>query len=79
VTQKRRAAELLEEGQEVSQDEVRTLLAREAALVERLAAELKTGVLRPAELPALLENLGARLSMLADPASPWKGIGKRRG
>ncbi len=64
---------------EVNPEEMRTLLAREALLVERLPGELKAGMLRWGELPALLENLGARLSMLADPANPWRGIGRRRG
>jgi hypothetical protein len=55
-----------------------TLVGREAAFVKRLAGELKAGSLAPAELPALLENLAARLSKLADPARSWRGIGRWR-
>jgi hypothetical protein len=64
--------------QDVSAGEMQmrlTLVAREAAFVARLAGELQAGRLAAAELPALLENLGARLTNLANPASPWRGIG----
>ena len=55
-----------------------TLVGKEAAFVERLAGELKAGSVPPAELPALLENLAARLSKLADPERSWRGIGRGR-
>ena len=70
--------EMLEPPREVSAEEMeehRSLVGKEAGFVERLAGEIKAGTLNPAELPALLENLGARLSMLARPESPWRGIG----
>ena len=68
--------EMLIDPPEISAEEMEEhlkLVGREAAFVERLAGELKAGCLRSTELPALLENLAARLAKLANPASPWRG------
>jgi hypothetical protein len=46
----------------------------EASYVERLAAEVRAERLGPGELPALLENLGARLVQLASPKNRWRGL-----
>ena len=47
-------------------------------LVQSAHGELKAGSVPPAELPALLENLAARLFKLADPERSWRGIGRGR-
>jgi hypothetical protein len=73
--------EMLIDPPEISTEEMEThlgLVGQEAVFVERLAGELKVGCLRSTELPALLENLAARLAKLANPASPWRGIGGRQ-
>ena len=73
--------EMIEGATELRAKEVEThltLVGREAAFVERLAGELKAGILSSAELPALLANLAARLFKLADPARSWRGIGRWR-
>jgi hypothetical protein len=44
-------------------------VGREADFIEHLVCDLKDGRVNPWELPALLENLGARLARLAHPAS----------
>jgi hypothetical protein len=65
--------EMLAAPLEVSAEEMEAHLAlvgKEAAFVECLAGELQAGRLRPVELPALLENLAARLAGLAKPAAP---------
>lgn len=71
-------AEMLEPLPEVSLVEMEgylTLVGREASYVAHLAGEIKRGALRREEIPSLLENLAARLTKLASPASPWRGIG----
>lgn len=65
---------------EISTEEMEAhlgLVGQEAVFVERVACELGAGHLGPNELRALLENLAARLAKLANPASPWRGIGGR--
>jgi hypothetical protein len=72
-------AEMLEPLPEVSPDELEAcldLVAKEAAYMRRLSGELRVGSLSPEEVPALLDNLAARLAKLASPASPWRGIGR---
>jgi hypothetical protein len=69
--------ERLEEPAEVALEEARFCLeqvGKEASLVERLAAEVKAERLGPAELPALLENLAARLGQLSNPKGRWQGL-----
>jgi len=44
-------------------------VGREADFIEHLVGDLNDGRVNPWELPALLENLGARLARLARPAS----------
>ena len=44
-------------------------VGREADFIEHLVGDLKDGRVNPWELPALLENLGARLARLASPGS----------
>jgi len=44
-------------------------VGREADFVEHLVGDLKDGRVNSWELPALLENLGARLARLARPVS----------
>jgi hypothetical protein len=73
-------AEMLEPLPEVSPDELEVcldLVGKEAAFLRRLSGELKAGSLHSEEVPALLDNLAARLATLASPASPWRGIGSR--
>jgi hypothetical protein len=68
----RELEEMLAAPSEISAEEMEAHLAlvgKEAAFVECLAGELQAGHLRPAELPALLENLAARLARLANPAA----------
>lgn len=58
----------LEEEMEDTETAVRMRLrrvGREADFIEHLVGDLKDGRVNPWELPALLENLGARLGRLA--------------
>lgn len=62
----------LEEELEDTETAVRMRLrrvGREADFIEHLVGDLKDGRVNPWELPALLENLGARLGRLARPES----------
>lgn len=71
-------AEMLEPLPEAGLEEMEAylnLVGKEASYVGRLAGELKAGSVSMEEVPALLDNLAARLAKLACPASPWRGIG----
>ena len=74
--------ERLEGSVDVDLEEARQCLeqvGKEASMVEQLAAEVKAGRVGPAELPALLENLAARLAQLSNPQSRWRGLHRAPG